>query len=133
MANGIPTGQLAAEVGKILDQYRGAVQLCLEEAVDVTARETVSQLHNTSPRRTGAYAKSWTHNKTPWLKGNGYGRVIFAKAPHYRLTHLLEYGHAKVNGGRVPGQPHIAPAEQKAVQDFEHRLREGIEHAAERS
>lgn len=123
MADVIRTDQLAAEVNAILEEYQGTVQEVLEEAVDATAKEVVSELKATSPKRTGAYASGWTQQKKTGKRGRAYGRVAYNKT-HYRL---LEYGHATRNGGRTTAQSHIAPAEQKAVENFERRLKEGIQ------
>ncbi len=49
-----------------------------------------------------------------------------SKRPEYRLTHLLEDGHAKRDGGRTKAMPHIQKHEQDAVQEFERRVEEVI-------
>ncbi|MED3070383.1 HK97 gp10 family phage protein, partial [Bacillus thuringiensis] len=39
---------------------------------------------------------------------------------------LLEKGHAKANGGRVPAKVHIAPVEEHAIHDFVERVERAI-------
>lgn len=120
--------QLAQEVDNILQRYSEITDLALKEATDKVAKATVAILKQTSPgigtpTGTGKYAKAWTQSRNPYLKGSGeYGKVMHVKAPHYRLTHLLEYGHASRSGGRVSAQPHIQPAAEQAIKEFEAEL-----------
>ena len=67
------------------------------------------------------YAKGWRISETVSPNGDVSETVYNSAAPN--LTHLLENGHAKVNGGRVEGKAHIAPAERQA----ETNLLEGLE------
>lgn len=110
----IKADQLAQEIVKILDDYRDTTVDKMKEAVDKAAKQAVNELKTSSPKRTGAYAKDWAAKKD--RKGNkwAYGTVVYNKK-HYRLTHLLEKGHRKVNGGMVAARPHIAKVEEKAI------------------
>ncbi len=42
------------------------------------------------------------------------------------LVHLLEKGHAMLDGGRVQAYEHVAPAAQEAFEDFEGRVGDAV-------
>ena len=90
------------------------------------AKNVQANITDSGIRGTGEYKKSIkarTIKDSPLSKKS----VVYAGKPHYRLTHLLEHGHAKLNGGRTRAFAHWEPAEQKAIDDFIKELREAIE------
>ena len=124
MAN-ISIDQLAAEIAKGLAEYSQDVVEKVNVSSEKVGKAAVKQLKQTSPKKTGKYAKSWTMSTEKEI-GQPHKRIIHAKAPHYRLTHLLEHGHAKVGGGRVEGRPHIRPAEEMVIEEFVKEVEEVI-------
>jgi len=117
--------QLAAEIAKELSKYSQEVVEKVNISSEKVGKAAVKQLRQTSPKKTGKYAKSWTMSTEKEI-GQPHKRIIHAKAPHYRLTHLLEHGHAKRGGGRVEGRPHIRPAEEMVIKEFVAEVEEAI-------
>lgn len=106
-----------AEISDILEKYTAEVSEAITEEAIKIGNEAVSELKaNASTKRTGKYNKGW---KTETKKGANFINVKVHNKTSYRLTHLLEYGHATRNGGRTKAIPHIKPVETKANNDFE--------------
>lgn len=96
-----------------LTEYADLADSAMKAAVKKTAASVKKEISANAPKRTGRYAKSWTTKKT---KENSHSLEITVHSKNrYQLAHLLEKGHAKRNGGRVPGKPHIAPAEENGA------------------
>lgn len=110
---------ISDEISNLLTQYKENVIKEIEIAKEVTAKETVAILKKTSPKKTGRYRKGW---RVTDIKGK---KIIHNKTD-YQLTHLLENGYAKVNGGRVAPKVHIRPAEEKAIKDYVERVEKAI-------
>lgn len=122
MATTVNVDKLADAVMSELKTYAALSTLEVEEAIKSVAKETAKDLQQTSPVLTGAYAKSWSSDSKPDA-GSGAGcMVVYNKAPNYRVAHLLEFGHATVNGGFVSPRPHIKAAETKAGERLEEQL-----------
>lgn len=109
----IKADHLAETVAKELRKYASAATEDIKAATDEVAKGCVQELRSTSPKDTGAYSKGWT-KKTAFENATSKRQTVHNKTD-YQLTHLLEYGHAKHNGGRVPAKPHIKQAEQNAI------------------
>ena len=119
-----------------IDEFPGAIMEHLEEYVFMAAEEvkeavrTVSEdvkaeIQAHAPVKTGKYKASWTVTKVEETSQSLVNTVHSEK--YYRLTHLLENGHAKRGGGRTRSFPHIAPgedlAEKELVEIAERKLR----------
>lgn len=115
---------LAAELEKILDEYKLDVIDDVDKAAFATAKLGVKELKEKSPKsnkaKGGAYAKSWgyTKEKMPF----GYTSYVIRNRKHYQLTHLLENGHLIKNKygsyGRTKPIPHIKPVEIIVQENF---------------
>ncbi|MCU5113156.1 HK97 gp10 family phage protein [Bacillus wiedmannii] len=110
----------ASEIARELQRYAHVVEEDMEEAKEKVANNLVAELHQKSPKDTGKYRKGWRKKKI----GNA---IVVHNTLKPQLTHLLEKGHAKASGGRVPAQIHIAPAEEKAINDFTELVERAIQ------
>ena len=103
---------LADAIIKELSEYNQEVTDGVKQEVKAVAEECKTEIQQNSPKLTGSYRKGW-RDVVVFENANDI-RVEVHNKTDYQLTHLLEDGHAKVNGGRVEGKPHIGPAEQNA-------------------
>lgn len=116
----ISIDDLADTLAEELAGYSQEVTDDLKREVKQVAKEMVAELKATSPRDSGDYASGWTSTTESEGRNTVQVRVYNRKKP--TLTHLLENGHAKVNGGRVEGKAHIGPAEQAAEKRLENKV-----------
>lgn len=110
---------LSKEIAKELSRYTAELEEEVEVIKDEVSKETVTLLRNKSPEKSGDYAKGWARKKI----GKDY--VVYNK-DNGQLTHVLENGHAKAGGGRVPAQVHIRPVEEKIVDSYIDRVEKAI-------
>ena len=114
------TNSIEIQVADILEDYSVEVKRATNNSMDVVAKECVAKLRNTSPKRTGAYARSWKAHRE--RGSGGINTVTVHNKDHYQLTHLLENGHIVRNKkgtyGRFNGIKHIAPVEEWASSEL---------------
>ncbi len=115
---------MADEIMKGLMEYSELADSTMKKAVRKTATSVKKEISANAPKRTGKYAKIWTTKKT---KENSHTlEMTVHSKDRYQLAHLLEKGHAKRNGGRVAGEPHIAPAEENGAELLESLIKKEL-------
>lgn len=113
-------------INNLLNVYGDKVYDALNESMKKVSDMAVQELRAVSrfsPKGnpTGEYSKDWDKKSEAITKFTN--KIIVYNEDHYRLTHLLEKGHALRRGGRnygsVKAYPHIRPVEQKVISEFE--------------
>ena len=119
-----PIDKLDVAIQKVLSEYGEETNKNVTELAKKFAQKGAKAVKDSAKAKfggSGKYANGWTYTvETGRLSAQG---AIYNKAAP-GLPHLLEYGHAKRGGGRVPGKAHIAPVEEKLVEEF----RKAVEH-----
>lgn len=108
---------LSKAVSKILEEYGEEATKSLQLIVPAVGKDAAAKLRKESPRKTGRYKKGWTSTST--TTRTGATATVYGKSGTYQLAHLLENGHAKRGGGRVPPVVHIKPVEEWAESELE--------------
>lgn len=116
--------ELEKEIMRDLNEYAEDAQDIVKGAVSRAGEDAKKQLRENSPKDTGKYAKSWVV-KTVKESSSELDVVVHSRRL-YGLTHLLEKGHAKRGGGRVPARVHIAPVEQDVTVKLEEEIKRGL-------
>lgn len=120
MADKVSIDQMADAIMQGLTEYADLAGDDMKKAVRKAGSSVKKDISANAPKKTGAYSKSWTV-KTTKETSNSLELTVHSKNK-YQLAHLLEFGHAKRGGGRTKAQPHIAPAEEKAVRQLEEEI-----------
>ena len=119
MAKTVRVDQLANEIANTIRTYTEDVTKGIEKELNEESKNLVKEIAAGSPVDTGEYKSGWARKK---LTSGGEISYIIYNRKKGSIAHLLEFGHAKVGGGRVTGKPHIRPPYDRGVPIMERRI-----------
>ena len=124
----ITIDQLGDAITAQLNTFETNVREGVKKAVDETMDQMVKETKSTAQVRSGRYKR-----KISTVVGDNtvmkYSKVWHVKSPNYRVAHLLDKGHTLRDGGRYPGNQHVANAATRAAETFQRKLEEVIRDA----
>ena len=125
MSNTIKAGEFGDALNDLLTRYGDEARNAIQEEVIDIAKEASKKLRSAGSFNGKKYRKGWTakvDNKRVSIKAVAYNKN------HYQLTHLLEFGHAKRNGGRTKAFEHISPVNDWAQNELVKRIKERLDN-----
>lgn len=119
----IQPGKFASAISEILSDYDKDVREVVDKSITEVAKDAQKTLKQSGDfRGSGKYKKSWAvkiEKKRIYTNA-----TVYNKKPG--LTHLLEFGHVKQNGGRTRAFPHIAPVNDKVQDEVIKKIEEAL-------
>lgn len=121
---------LEKAVNQILKEYGDEATDAVEEVITEMGKEVPKKVKQAALAKGLKTKGGGKHYANGWrgkiiAKRNSVSCIIYNK-DKWQLTHLLENGHAKVDGGRVEGKPHIAPVNEWAQEETYRRIVERL-------
>lgn len=128
MSKTIKLENLGKELGEILETYQFKSKEDINDVTKISSRELRKLVQDKAPEERGVYKKAISVKKKGTSLTGVHTYVVYVKAPHYRLAHLLEKDHALAKGGRTRAFPHFKPGiveiEPKFIAKLKERLSE---------
>lgn len=112
-------GDLIEAINKELTLYSESVISGIKKEAKKSMDQLVKDTKATAPvgNRSKHYRDSITSKKTS-EDDRSVSYTWYVDGPDYRLSHLLENGHAKKNGGRVEGTHFIKNASDPILEQY---------------
>lgn len=124
MVKKINPNDLTLTISAMLSEYADDVIDDVKEAVDDVAKEAQKIVKSKAPAKTGKYKRS-IKVRTSYESLTELRKTIYSNG-NSGLTHLLENGHAKVNGGRTRAFPHWKYGDEYIKKELPKRIQKKI-------
>lgn len=130
MSKNVKIEDLSDAIGKELEIYDRDIARKIKRKTVKCIKQCVETTKLTAP--VGKREKHYRDDIAWRTLEDSYRKTVvqwYVKAPNYRLSHLLNNGHATKNGGRVEGTNFITRAHDETVRDYEKEIEDIIKNA----